>query len=88
MGRVVLVEPSESVVEMAGKRRHVGRRLSELDQVAMTARGAGRLGKHRPHVEIDHRRGGRFRRLGHGPLDLLADEMLAERRQTVARPCP
>jgi hypothetical protein len=75
---VVLVDLAQDRVHFTGERLHTSWRPGELDQVAVMARSAGGVGEDRTDVEVRDIRADHGCRLSHGPLDLLADEVLAE----------
>src|SRR5262249_56113707 len=66
-----------------GKGLDVRGRPGELDQVAVTADHASGLRKDRAYVEVHDVRTDRAGGLCHGALELLADQVLAERREVL-----
>src|SRR4029077_18040616 len=86
VGAIVLVEPAELAVEAFGEPSGVRHKAGELHEEAVPPGRGWRFGKDRADVKIDHRGRTALGARADGPLDLLADQVLAERRQEVT--CP
>src|SRR5262245_14292940 len=83
---IVLIDPAQGRVHLPGKGLDVPRRPGELDQVAVVTHDLRGAGEGRPYVKVNDVRTDLDRRLGHGPLDFFADQVLAERREELLRP--
>ena len=86
VGPVVLVQAAQRPIQLGCKPRQVGGDLGEFHQVAVPSRLPRVFGEDRPDVEVGHGGGRRVGGFGDGAFHLFTDQVLAERRQEVARP--